>query len=266
MYKRLLTPFLVGFGALFPLVSFGSPLAPPEEEEPLVTDRPDFTESAETLPFHRIQVETGYTNSQGGGSRLHTIGEALIRVGISPKVELRFNLNSFAILNTPGGNTTGIQDFSIGAKWKLSEAQKGYGLFKHPQTALITNFSIPTGSSSFREKTSQTQFKLCMGWELTPKWEMGANVNYTYVSQSGDRFDQLGASVTLGYSWNKRVSTFYELYGFAPGGFQAGNGTYVDTGVAYLINNDTQLDARIGFGLNGVSDERFFGIGFSRRF
>ncbi len=262
-----LLPLLLCVGMLCPLVSRAQPpAAPTEEEEPIVTDRPDFTEGSETVPFQRTQLEVGYTSTLTANSRLHTVGEVLIRVGVTPKTELRFTLNSFAILNTPGGSTTGFQDIFIGAKWKLTEAQKGYGLFKHPQTSLITSFSIPSGSSSFREHTAQSLFKLCLGWELTPKWEMGVNFNYSYVSQGGDRFDQFATSLTLGYTWSKRISTFYEIYGFVPGGFQAGNNTYTDTGIAYLVDKNTQLDARIGFGLNGIGKDYFLGAGFSRRF
>ncbi|MCX6381757.1 MAG: transporter [Armatimonadetes bacterium] len=265
--KALLLSVLVCTGMLLPALVTANPLsAPPEEEEAIVTDRPDFTESSETVPLHRTQLEVGYTSALTANTRLHTVGEVLIRVGVTPKTELRFTLNSFAILNTPGGSTTGFQDLSIGAKWRLTEAQKGYGLFKHPQSALITSFSLPSGSSSFREHTAQTLFKLCLGWELTPKWGMGVNFNYSYVSQAGDRYNQFATSLTLGYSWSKRISTFYEIYGFVPGGFQAGNNTYADTGIAYLVNKDTQFDARVGFGMNGISRDYFIGAGFSRRF
>lgn len=263
MHKHLLMCLIVCFGLLAPL-SLSAQAPPDDEEDTIATDRPDFTESSDTVPFKSTQIEVGYTAAHNGSSTLHTLGEVLLRVGLTPKAELRVYMNSLAILNTPGGNTRGFQDFAIGAKWKLNEATKGYGL-RRPQTSLITAVYFPSGSSSFREHNAQASVKLCLGWDLAPKWTMGANMNYANVSLAGDRFDQFSASFTLGYAWNKRISTFYEIYGFVPGGFQAGNNTYVDTGVAYLLNKTTQLDARVGFGLNGVDSDYFIGFGVSKR-
>jgi hypothetical protein len=239
--------------------------SPPEEDDSIVTDRPDFTESSETVPYKHTQVEVGYTATHTDTTTLHTLGEVLIRIGVKPKTELRLGFNSIAFLNTPGGNTSGFQDFTFGAKWKWCEAAKGYGLHR-PQVALITALTVPSGSSVFHEHNAQPLVKLCLGWELAPKWEMGVNFNYSNVSQSGDRFDQFASSVTFGYTWSKHISTFYEIFGFIPGGYQMGNNTYVDTGVAYLLDKNTQLDARVGYGLNGVHNDYFVGVGFAKRF
>lgn len=265
MPRRFLPVFAV-FLLLSPVSLSAQTTAPPtEEEDAIVTDRPDFTEASETVPNKARQIEVGYTATHNGSSTLHTLGEVLLRVGMTPKAELRMYFNSFAILNTPGGNTTGFQDFGIGVKWKLNEAAKGYGIFRRPQASLITALTFPSGSSVFHEHNAQPALKLCLGWELAPRWEMGANLNYAGVSQSGQHFDQFAASITFGYTWNKRLSSFYEIYGFVPGGYQAGNNTYVDTGFAYLLNKTTQVDARIGFGLNGVNDDYFFGFGIAKR-
>ncbi len=41
---------------------------------------------------------------------------------------------------------------------------------------------------------------------------------------------------------------------------------YLNGGATYLINSDYQLDARVGRGLNGVSNDYFVGFGAARRF
>src|SRR4029079_12127360 len=54
-------------------------------DEPLETDRPDFTESATTVGKGVCQLETGYTftsdNSGGVRTANHSFPEALLRVG-----------------------------------------------------------------------------------------------------------------------------------------------------------------------------------------
>jgi hypothetical protein len=56
-------------------------LAATADDEPLVTDRPDFTESAATVTRGRTQVEMGYTFTSAGDFDEHAMGELLVRIG-----------------------------------------------------------------------------------------------------------------------------------------------------------------------------------------
>ncbi len=268
MTKLRLTALLFGLGLLLPISATAQQatlsIMETDEEDPIETDRPDFTESSNNVPFRRLQLEAGYTLNSNNTTRFHTFGEVLLRYGMTRRAELRVTLNSIALLNSPGANTAGIQDVMLGTKWKLWEAAKGYGL-KRPQASLIAQFAFPSGSGSFRENALQVQTKLCLGWDLSPKWAMGANLNYTGVSSGGQRFDQFGASITFGYAWNDRTTSFFEMFGLIPGAFQSGNFNYFDTGVAYLVNKNLQLDFRVGLGMNGVREDYFVGFGVSKR-
>ena len=75
-----------------------------QEEEttpPLITDRPDATESPNTVPKGSLQIETGafYTsfeeNSAGNSIELETIGynTTLLRYGLLKNMELRLGWN-----------------------------------------------------------------------------------------------------------------------------------------------------------------------------
>lgn len=80
----------------------GLPAAPLEGT--IATDRPDFTESAETVPWGRVQLEMGYTFTQEKGARLsyreHTMPEFLLRIGIVERFELRFVWAGYSYVNT----------------------------------------------------------------------------------------------------------------------------------------------------------------------
>jgi hypothetical protein len=65
---------------------------------------------------------------------------------------------------------------------------------------------------------------------------------------------------------NERWGCYLEAYGFKRSEPDGSSDKFVNTGVTYLINNDFQLDARVGTGLNGRSNEYFWGLGASRRF
>ena len=58
----------------------------PDLDEPLVTDRPDFTEASSTVGLGVAQLEFGYTytydNDGTQSTRTHSFGEPLLRVGI----------------------------------------------------------------------------------------------------------------------------------------------------------------------------------------
>ena len=56
----------------------------------LITDRPDITESAVTVPFHFVQIETGYQYNKDGLNSAEHFGATLIRFGLTSNIELRF--------------------------------------------------------------------------------------------------------------------------------------------------------------------------------
>ncbi len=64
-----------------------------EKEEPLESDRPDFTDSSTTVGLHRFQIESGYTYTHGepGDPRadVHDLPEMLLRYGVAERLELR---------------------------------------------------------------------------------------------------------------------------------------------------------------------------------
>src|SRR5688572_19959342 len=66
-------------------------------DEPLATDRPDFTEASSVVGRGVLQIETGYTfffdDEDGTRTRSHTTPESLFRYGITDNVEARFVWN-----------------------------------------------------------------------------------------------------------------------------------------------------------------------------
>jgi hypothetical protein len=66
-------------------------------EEPLVTDRPDFTESSSAVGSGVVQLESGLTYADfRGGFDITTFPEILARWGVHEKLELRFLLPTYA--------------------------------------------------------------------------------------------------------------------------------------------------------------------------
>src|SRR5688500_18432971 len=90
-------------------------------QEPLITHRPDFTESASVVGRSRVQLEGGATLTRAGEVDELAVGEILLRIGIAPRLELRLGANSHVWIDGPDGELDGFEDATLGAKLLLSE-------------------------------------------------------------------------------------------------------------------------------------------------
>ncbi len=235
-----------------------------EVSEPIITDRPDVTESAHVVPIKMIQFEGGYTFSRNGAARDHAIGEFLLRIATDTRTELRLGLNSFHLTHGPDWNTNGLEDLSIGFKHELKNGSKTFNFWR-PQVALLVSTSLPTGASAYRKNTLQPMVKLAFDWDISKRLDMGANLSYSYASDQGRRFSQCATTFTFGYALTNRLGIFLETFNFLPGGYRLSNANYVDSGLTYAVTTNYQLDARVGRGLNSARPDYFVGAGAAYR-
>lgn len=256
------------FGWWLPLFCLIAPAALAQEPEPLVTDRPDFTESASVPGAGRIQVEGGWTVEGDGDARAHSLGEVLVRIGIGERFEAR--VEPLTWISVDGGDGTGdaddvdgLDDAGIGVKAMLLDARPP-GV---PAAAFLLGTTIPTGDDKIGEEGWQPEARLALGWDLSELWSLGANVGWGRPEESGERFDQALGSVAVGRAIGDRLGAFLELYGLAPAAADGDeDAAYLDGGFTIGFGPDAQFDARVGVGLTEVAADWFFGIGFARRF
>jgi len=234
-------------------------------EEPLVSDRPDFTESPETVAPGRLQLEAGYTFTRRGDDKQHALGELLLRVGLWQNIELQVGGNSYVWLDSPGGDADGFEDLSLGVKIKLVEGSEQFELTR-PTVGVIIATTLPTGADDLGEDEPQPEFILAMAWDLSERFSLGSNLNYAYASEDGDRFHQFSGSLVLEYQLTERWGTYIEYFGFVPESDDGPNESFFDGGLTYLVNDNLQLDASAGVGVfNGRSPDYFTGFGVSWR-
>jgi len=238
------------------------PSAALAQADPLVTDRPDFTESAAVPGAGRVQLEGGWTVEGAGDARAHSLGEVLLRIGIGDQLEARVEPGSWVSADDgEGGETSGLDDAGLGFKVLLFRAQSP----AVPDGALLVSTSVPTGDDEIGEPGWQPEARLALGWELSESWSLGANAGWGRPQDGGERFDQAVGSVALGRSLGGPWGAFLELYGLAPSGPDADDAAYVDGGFTLGLGPDAQLDIRAGAGLTDASADWLFGLGFARR-
>lgn len=231
----------------------------------LVTDRPDATESPETVGLGRFQLETGYTFASLGEVDVHSVGEFLMRIGLlHENVELRLAFNSYTLVRGDELNGNGIQNFGIGAKFRLLTGG-GVG-HARPTVALLVGTTIPTASDEVEARTARPAARLAVAWDLSEVVSVASNVAWSSVkeSESDERHDVWEATMALGYGLGERWGAYLEYFGAYPTG-ERDPENFVNTGLTYLINNDLQLDARVGYGLDGSDDDFFIGLGTAIR-
>jgi hypothetical protein len=237
-------------------------VVPGARAEPLVTDRPDFTESTETVAPGRLQLEAGYTFTRRDEDIEHSVPEFLLRVGLQERLELRLTLNALAV-DVVDADAQGFQDLTLGTKIKLVEGAADFDLIR-PHIGLIVQTTLPTGLG---EDEMQPEVILAFAWDLSDRFSLGSNLNYAYPSENGARFHQFSGSLVLGYQLTEKWGTYIEYFGFVPASLDGPNESFFDGGFTYLVNDDLQLDARAGVGaFNGRSPDYFVGVGVSWRF
>jgi hypothetical protein len=262
-----------------------------EEAKPLETDRPDFTEASSTVGKGRVQLEAGYTfirdRQDGGTTRTHSFPEALLRIGLfADWFELRLGQNftstsagagqgaaSTVITGPSAGvaaetqaNASGPEDLYLGIKLGLTEQKKSL-----PESALVLQTTVPTGSRSLTAGQLLPGINYLFGWDVIEDLlSVGGSFQANRSRDPSNHFYvEVAQSLTAGYRLTRRLGAYAEWFAFYPAGaIDPGVGPehYLDGGFTFLVNDDFQLDARAGVGLNDHADDFFTGVGFAVRY
>jgi hypothetical protein len=241
----------------------------PNLNEPLVTDRPDFTEATSTVGRGVTQFELGYTYSydrEGATrSRGHSYPETLMRHGILRDwLELRVAWNYQEVTDFAGGDFKGADDLYLGFKIALTPQD-----CMLPEMALIPQMTVPTGSAAFNNHRVLPGVNWVYGWELSDSLSTAGSSQFNQAldGTSGDEYVEFAQSWTVAAGLTDEWGCYVEWYGLFPSGADSElPQNYLNGGFTYLISNDLQLDVRAGYGLNSNADDLFLGTGLSARF
>ena len=245
---------VVALGGLLP-----GPLAG-QGGAPLVTDRPDFTESAVTVPRGGVQLESGYTFTRSDDVDDHTLGEVLLRIGLADRLEARLGLGSHAWVTAEGNDPSGFEDPSLGLKAVLArEETAGVAV------AVLAATSLPIGDGDIGEDDWQPEVKLAVSRGLSETLALAANAGYARASEDGEGFDQGSGSLSLGMGLSERWGAYAEAYGTFPATRSGDDEAVLNGGFTFLVHPLLQLDARAGAGLTAAAPDFFLGVGIARR-
>lgn len=248
-----------------------------QEPGPLVTDRPDETESTGVVASGFIQLEVGWTVTEASdeiaASRTHTLPEGLVRIGVFPRLEARVGLPVWSSVETEidqsEQRSDGFGDASLGLKLRLAE-----GGGAAPALALLAGATLPTGEEGFSSERVDPSFRLSFSSDFSDRLAVGWNVGLERATEAvpgpadglvRDTRTELVYTLAAGLALTERLGAFLE--GFGTAGLEASRPAWhaADGGFTFLVADNLQLDVRAGAGLDEDSDDWFLGVGASTR-
>jgi len=253
--------------------SLACPLAA-RAEDPISTDRPDFTESTDVMAPGRWQIEAGWQSERaqadGQTSRTHTT-PALLRLGVGHALEMRLETDGFVrsrSTDTSSGATQrerGFSDLSLGMKWRMREGDEAQGT---PAIAWLAHVDVDSGSHAFRGQGVRPSLRVVAEWELLQDFSVGVMPGLLFdKDDESRRFTSGLVAVTLGKALSPAWHAFAELAGEDLGARPHREPLqFFDMGVTYLVTESLQLDASVTRGLTPAAADLAWGVGLSMRF
>lgn len=221
----------------------------------IVTDRPDQTESSETVGNKNFQIESGmlFQNSSDNSINSFYGPSTLLRYGISKNFELRFvSQYESTELGLDGGNRkyNGFNDLEVGAKVQLFKKE---GV--NTEIAFLSHLIIPTAKAGITTGNIGVINKFAISHTISEKVGIGYNIGYDLVSERSS----FTYSLVLGISISEVVGIYVEPYGSWAEQNQFESN--FDTGLTFLVNPNFQMDVSYGTGINQTME--YVSAGFS---
>ena len=237
---------------------------------PLVTDRPDQTESASIVPRGLVQIEAGWaldhTAERSHSIRTHSVPGVLVRAGITDRFEARFGFAGWQAADTAGarGAASALGDTEVGVKALLRDAESG-----GPTIALIAHVTLPTGSGEATTGRPDPSVLITIAHGLSENVSLGWNAGPAWATAGtpGARETLLGmvGTASLGFGLTDRWSAFVEVFGVAATSDAGDSVGSVDGGVTLRLSDNLQFDSSLGLGVVGPAPDWSIASGVSIR-
>jgi hypothetical protein len=248
---------------VFCLIFFVFPLTF-AQQEPIVTDRPDITESSVTVPQSSLQIETGFVlqsrleeiNGVDINIRNYSILTTLLRYGMFPGLELRAAAEYF-YQNSLNEKIEGLAGIFIGTKIQLVRDKTGL-----PDAALFIHLNLPYGNENLKPGQVEPEIILAASHPfLSDRFSLNYNIGGNYNSGLKEVF--FFYSLSFAASLSESVGAFAEVFGDVSGVSSASYN--FDSGLTYLLQPNFQIDISLGINSNNPADNWFISTGLAFR-
>ncbi len=269
--SRLLGLFVFGMLSLAARPARADPVST-EADDYINPDRPGIADGSTVIYPSRFEIETGIQveyRSNGAEHDRTLFIPSLLRFGINQHWEVRIEGNAYTWFSSHDpiqGSThlEGAAPVSIGAKYHLVDSAG----IRQPSIGAILRIFPASGSGSFRTMHVTGDFRLVADWDVAEKWSLNPNLGVGVYEGDANRLYTAGLfAMTLNYNPSKILNFFLDTGVQSPETQHGRTSVIFDTGVAYLITRDIQLDFSVGTGAAGNTPPHpFLSAGISKRF
>ncbi|HEV2720841.1 MAG TPA: transporter [Thermoanaerobaculia bacterium] len=230
-----------------------------QQQEPINADRPGIADGSQTVGRGVFQVELGGERDHFTDGDVHVLSTPLLlRYGLTAPLELRVEGNGWARVTAPGFHTSGWTPASIGAKFHFLDK---------PSLGVIARWFPPSGTGDFKSDHASADLRLAADVDLSEAWSLNPNIGVASQDDGDGRFTSALAALTLQYNVSKTFNVFVDGGLQSPESKGGSAALILDTGAAWIVGNNTQLDVEAGWGARGQSPPNVFvGAGISHRF
>lgn len=241
---------------------------PKDKMRELSTDRPDITESPQSVDAGHFQIETDLFKTSSNKTAGITAVEnnynlANLKLGLTQNIDLQLVVGSLVntyekdVNDNKYNNTSGFGDLTLRLKYNLWGNDKGKTAF-----AMMPYVNFPTSKDNQNVEAGIVfPFSLDLGNEFS----FGTQIQYDLLkSQSSGYHSSILQSIVFGKGLTKSLEAFaesYYNYDFENKQFQVS----VNGGLGYLITDNLKIDAGFNLGVTKNTDKVYF-IGFSFRY
>ncbi len=229
--------------------------------ETIRTGRPGQAIGAYAVGKNVFQTQTGVDFGGSNATRLKSNT-------VAPNTVLRFGITKTAEINsgweyrtdkyktdTSSYVQSGLSGANLGMRFNILPAIK-----QHPSLGFQFSLKMPILSKDYNPKFVAPRFLLIATENFSDRWSLTANAGASY---NGNDAEPTGIYVlNLSYALSSKFGTFIENYGHY---YKSHLENRWDAGIAYLANNNLQLDIYGGAGYNYGKMDYFVSIGVSYR-
>ena len=234
-------------------------VVPTDANAQISTDRPAFVSATSSLPAGNLQLEMG-TLFESSDADYTTVGEGLVRWGVTNRLEARLEVPSYNIVDIPGSDESldGFGDSGAGFKYEIGPFDEA-GTFELIAIAMV---SIPTGDDAFTSDEFDPEMTLAASKAIGPSVSLLAQVGGAFQSGGGDGdrefvWSLAGGSTTVLGSIGVFAEVGVESYG------DGNTPVYLHTGFTFPLGRMAQFDVHGAIGLSDAASDTFVGAGFA---
>lgn len=230
--------------------------------ETIRTGRPGQAIGAFTVGHKIFQVQSGfdYFKSSTSSSNFAEgfLNNTVMRFGLTEPFEISALVEYKTETITANGlksEANGLSALDVGMRYHIFT---GKGLI--PNIGFQLRTRLPVLSEAYEIKDLAPRFILVTSQKLSDTFTLITNLGAAW--NGNDSSPRGTYVVNLSFPFNNSFGAFLETYG----GLQNGIGTInFDTGLAWLINPDLQIDIYSGYGSNQGVQDFFLSLGVSWR-